>query len=441
MKKALFVPLPFFGHIIPTIKLANRLKNEGWNVQYFVVDEYSDWLKRLGFDVIVDIQNDELKHVWFTSNTEGLLRKIDRYFIGNIPDIGSFDLLLFDYATSIYAAGVIKRGIRSVTYLTCADCDSKKSLPLCDPNLNGHSVLSRIRPKLFWRCIRIKYKTLEYLQNLVRNWYGFRQVRTNDDSDDFESLKLPLFPSAYNKKHIDSNTIILGPRSLSQKNLHSSRYFGYYLDKVCAPNNTTVDTIFRTNDTISYLSFGSSFGKNINPKETPKILKIFLWIIEFYSQGNSGALIVQAGDFINSLTKYESSSIKIIHYADQQLMITRSQFAIIHGGFGSTKECIQSGTPLIVVPNNYDQYYNAGVIEKLEVGRAIYPKKTTREHVEIVIKDVLNNPIYSDNVEALYLEETDAIEFDTGYSALMSKLGFSINLAERYEDKACFEPT
>ncbi|WP_246291586.1 nucleotide disphospho-sugar-binding domain-containing protein [Lentzea indica] len=65
---------------------------------------------------------------------------------------------------------------------------------------------------------------------------------------------------------------------------------------------------------------------------------------------------------------------------NQQALFRRVAAIVHHGGAGTTTTAAAAGTPQIVLPHMYDQYYWGNQIERLNVGRSA--KSVTTETLD-----------------------------------------------------------
>ena len=66
--------------------------------------------------------------------------------------------------------------------------------------------------------------------------------------------------------------------------------------------------------------------------------------------------------------------------APQLQLLERTSVAITHGGLGTIKEAILSGVPMLVVPFNVDQPFNARRVTHHGVGTAVLPRSIPEHH-------------------------------------------------------------
>lgn len=428
MKKVIFVPLPFYGHIIPALKLANRFKQDEWSVTFFIVSQFAEWLSSQGFDVVDDVDHMHLRQLWYSGYSADILVKLDCFFHKNIPHLATYDLALFDYATSICAISTAKLGVRSVTYVTNADCDGLKSLPISVPFYHKIPLIVaklfatlRLRYLIKNSCINAYFVSVNFCCKSIGINSG-RQANNNLFSE-VKNLGLSFFPNVPSL-HINVNTVVLGPKSLSQNNFKSDKYFGFCVTDTSLPANVSIDDFFNTHQSVTYFTFGTGFGhffgRPFLPDETPRELSICIDIITLFDTGKFGAIIVQASHFKSRLEKYNSQFVKVIEYADQKYVLSRCHFAIIHGGFGTLKECIYYSVPPLVIPYNFDQFYNALLVRKQSIGCVLYPQDASKSNIEKALVALQNNTIYSEKISGLYSDEFDLNEFENAYGALVA---------------------
>lgn len=111
---------------------------------------------------------------------------------------------------------------------------------------------------------------------------------------------------------------------------------------------------------------------------------------------------------------------------DQARALAESDLAIVHGGYGTLKECITSKVPMIVVPFYFDQFKNAGIVVNKGIGKALQAEDATIPSLINAIRSIQNNySDYSGNIAKLYDHQNDTEEFERAYSALIHSLGSS----------------
>ncbi|KAF5282556.1 hypothetical protein FQA39_LY04963 [Lamprigera yunnana] len=82
---------------------------------------------------------------------------------------------------------------------------------------------------------------------------------------------------------------------------------------------------------------------------------------------------------------------------------------ISHGGALSTQEAMRHGVPIIAIPFYGDQFLNAESLEHKKIGKVVDFTTLTNETFYATIKEVLDNPIYRNNIKTLAKRYTDRL--------------------------------
>ena len=137
------------------------------------------------------------------------------------------------------------------------------------------------------------------------------------------------------------------------------------------------------NKKLIYISLGTIF----NNQE-----KFFFKCIEAFKDSEEYQVIISIGKFIDiNEFKDVPKNISIFPYVPQTQLLTDVDIFITHGGINSIQEGLSAGIPLIIIPQQYDQFDNAKLIEELEAGISL-----DRNKIEITVdalKDAVNNII------------------------------------------------
>jgi len=88
-----------------------------------------------------------------------------------------------------------------------------------------------------------------------------------------------------------------------------------------------------------------------------------------------------------------------VPYAPFSQLFPQALGVIHHGGIGTLARCVSSGVPQVAVPMGFDQFDNAHIIEKLNIGRSVPFRKLTPENLSQKILEVLENEGISNQVQ------------------------------------------
>lgn len=137
-----------------------------------------------------------------------------------------------------------------------------------------------------------------------------------------------------------------------------------------APNSTsnTVDTSMdrerfcNGQDYFLYTS-GTPFTSSLND---------YLEFGELCTSFNvNGLFVSQNRDF--DVSRHFSKHIQVVDFCDLPEAIRGSKLVISHGGIGTVADAMLAAVPQLVVPKAFDQFHNAGIVNRLGFGLTIEP--------------------------------------------------------------------
>jgi len=88
----------------------------------------------------------------------------------------------------------------------------------------------------------------------------------------------------------------------------------------------------------------------------------------------------------------------LLDWVPQREVLERADLAITNGGFGTIKECVESRTPMLVLPFAFDQHGNAARVRFHGIGLTADGEcmhETTLRHM---IDTILNDPTYASSI-------------------------------------------
>lgn len=88
-------------------------------------------------------------------------------------------------------------------------------------------------------------------------------------------------------------------------------------------------------------------------------------------------------------------------YARFSELFPRAAAIVHHGGIGSTGLAMRSGRPMLIMPCAWDQPDNAERAVRLGIARTISPGHFTPERVVAELRELLDNPVYSQRALAV----------------------------------------
>ena len=95
------------------------------------------------------------------------------------------------------------------------------------------------------------------------------------------------------------------------------------------------------------------------------------------------------------------TNVLLVRHAPQLQMLKRAAMMITHGGFGSVKECIYLGVPMIVFPLRRDQPRNAARVVYHRLGVRGDITRVSIEMIHSLIEKIDRDPRFRSNVEVM----------------------------------------
>lgn len=403
-----FFPLQEYGHILPSLKLANRFKQDGYSVVYVIEERFVDLMKRMGFEYVV------FDSTVFKNRPKDTAHRSENRFIKGfrdgmklaegILDKIQCDAIMIDILASRYGLAALQRGIPISTYQTTMDIELHFHKPHSSGIILGsHGSRLREFAAWIWSTTRdeagFSGELKEYRLHLKECFrpYG---VKTQWGRQGFSSF------------HV--NPVVFGPRALSYRRLNSDRYFGLCRAPVGSMLGCHVDaSVFQDRHWI-YCSFGTYSSRY---KSAPALL---IEIVRFFQEQTSLGLILQTGLPIDETWPVsDRERIIVAPFFDNDWIISRVEGVIFHGGYGTFKDCVAHRKPMLAIPFDHDQPGVSSRAVELGVGQLLGTRDRSRRAVHRRLRvwvDRLGDKLDWPPIEA------DEEEFECAYRSLCSTL-------------------
>jgi MGT family glycosyltransferase len=141
-----------------------------------------------------------------------------------------------------------------------------------------------------------------------------------------------------------------------------------------------------------YVSLGSVFVNN---------KAFFQTCIEALGTLGTRAIISLSGQFSPADFGRVSGNVELCHFVHQTDVLQKASVFVTHGGDSSVSEAIYCETPMVVVPQIPEQLLRAQQIHELKLGKHIDPADLTMDLLRHTVAEVLENPVFRNNVRAL----------------------------------------
>lgn len=345
--KILFINLPYYGHVVPTIGLVQELIKNGCQVTYM-----------LPFDWENKIEGSGAKFLGYKNHKE-LSSQIRNVYKAAEEVIGDYDLLIYEQFFFL-GKHLAEKYKKPVVRIFTAPVTNKK---LMDEYVNAggalgifkHKWIGRLWTKKVAKGIELKTDcwlseivenppklnlvyTLEeyqpYIEEFSKDMYKFLGASIYDKKEEFTDFEKGNRPLIY----ISLGTIVKGAKGFFEKCIEA---FGY----------EEIDVIM-------------SVGKDVKIEKLGRIPDNF----------------------------------HIYNTVPQQAVLNMADVFITHGGMNSVSEAMVAGVPMMVIPFMADQPTNARRICKLGIGKRLEYGEISVENLRKTLKAILKDENILENV-------------------------------------------
>lgn len=94
-------------------------------------------------------------------------------------------------------------------------------------------------------------------------------------------------------------------------------------------------------------------------------------------------------------------NVLIKQWVPQLTILQKASLAIVHGGFGTIRECIYFGVPMLVFPVAHDQHYNASLVSQKRLGRQLDVIGISAGQLAHTVQQIIDDPEMAKNIRHL----------------------------------------
>ena len=413
-KRILFANVPADGHFNPMTGIAMELKNQGHDVRWYTSKMFGEKLRKLGithypFKKALEVNQFNINEVFperkkLKAGVPQLKFDIKNFFVLRAPeyfeDISeikqdfSFDVFVCDAA---FTAGQIvknKLKVPGVGVGISPVMSTSKDLPPYGLGLTpGHSFLNKIKQRVLRfvaKDILFKESTAEY--NKILSRYGLPAEHVT--LFDIPALRSDIFLQSgttgfeYERSDMPEKLKFVGPlhayKKVEQKDPVAIGFNYPWKDKL---------NKYKKNILISQGTFEPDHSKLIIPALEALKNEDYLLIVatgHHYTEGLR--------------KKYKQDNIIVEDFIDFDFIMPRSDIYITNGGYGGTLIAIEHALPMVAAGINEGKNEICARIGYFRLGIDLKTEKPTPEKIKTAVNDVLDNPVYKQNVEKLKAE-------------------------------------
>ncbi|MEO5680214.1 MAG: glycosyltransferase [Acidimicrobiales bacterium] len=98
------------------------------------------------------------------------------------------------------------------------------------------------------------------------------------------------------------------------------------------------------------------------------------------------------------------ANVHVEAYLPHSVLLPRCDLVVCHGGSGTTLAALAAGLPVLVLPQDANQFWNAERIASLGAGTQLRPSELTAEAVQAAASGLLDDPSHRRHAQALAAE-------------------------------------
>jgi len=345
--KILFINLPYYGHVVPTIGLVQELIKRGCEVTYLMPFDWEEKGKEsgacfVGYDNHSQL-SEQIKNAYATAESV----------------VEQFDLIIYEQFFFL-GKHLAEKYNKPVARVFTAPATNEK---LMKEFISSKGPLSIFKHKWLARAFTkdiakgISMKTDNWLDEIIYNPPKLNLVYTLREYQPYEEE----FPEEQYK--------FLGPSIYKRK----AEAFDFVKGK----------------NPVVYISLGTVI-KGAVP--------FFQNCLEAFRDENVDVIISVGEKFDCGKLKKIPDNIHIYNSVSQLEVLRMADVFVTHGGMNSVSEALVYGTPMVVIPFFADQPVNARCIEKLGVGKRLEYSAANKGSIKEVVFSVLADTDIKDNI-------------------------------------------
>lgn len=345
--KILFINLPYYGHVVPTIGLVKELIARGCEVTYI-----------LPFDWESQIEGSGAKFCGY-KNHKQLSEQMKNAYRAAETVIDSFDLVIYEQFFFLGKHLAAKYNKPSVRVFTAPATNKELMVEFISKgpmSIFKHKWISRAFTKDITKGIQLKSD--DWLDEIVLNppklnlVYTLREYQPYADDFPDESYKF-LGPSVYERR------------------------------------SETFDFV-KGNRTIVYVSLGTVLRG---------ALSFFQGCIDAFRDEDVDVIISVGKDVNIARLKNVPTNVHIYNSVPQIEVLRMADAFVTHGGMNSVSEAMTYGVPMVVIPFVSDQPVNARCVERIGIGKKLDYSEADKISIKNAVFSIIADSEVTDNIK------------------------------------------
>ena len=345
--KILFINLPYFGHVVPTIGLVQELIKQGCEVTYLLPFDWEEKISESGATF------------YGYKNHRQLAEQMKNAYATAESIVAQFDLVIYEqfFFLGKHLAEKYKKPV--VRIFTAPVTNAK----LMNDFITANGPLSIFKHKWIAKAFTkdiakdIPLKNDNWLDEIIYNPPELNLVYTLREYQ------------PYSEEFPDEHYKFLGP----------SMYERHVL-----PLDFT-----KGNRPLIYISLGTVLKGAVS---------FFQNCIEAFRDENVDVIISVGQKFKIKRLKNIPANVHIYPSVPQTEILKMANVFVTHGGMNSVSEALVSGTPMVVIPFVSDQPVNAECVEKLGAGKRLGYSSVDRNTLKNCVLSVIHDNAIKSNL-------------------------------------------
>ncbi len=345
--KILFINLPYYGHVVPTIGLVQELIKQGCEVTYLMPFDWEGKVSESGAEF------------YGYKNHRKLSEQIKNAYAVAESIINNFDFVIYEQFFFL-GKHLAEKHDKPVARIFTAPATNKK---LMNEFITSKGPLSIFKHKWIARAFTkdiatsIPLKTDNWLDEIIYNPPKLNLIYTLREYQPYE------------EEFSDERYKFLGPSIYARK--------------------TNALDFVRSERPVVYISLGTVIKGAVS---------FFQNCIDAFRDENIDVIISVGQKFDVKKLKSISSNIHIYHSVPQLEVLKIADVFVTHGGMNSISEALVYGTPMVIIPFVSDQPVNARCVEKLGVSKTILYSMTNKDTLKNTVFSVLSDSDIKNNL-------------------------------------------
>jgi len=376
-----FVVWPEKGHIYPTMHLARILQERGVQIYYFgkeigrsIVSEQGWSYEQLGPEpeMISALENQSDHEA--RASIELLIANFSR----RLREIGITELFVDPLChQAAIAALLVGVRVKYVWVFNPPYCRTAYA-PFGSSLVLYRNPVARVAPRLLWAPVIIALRYYAVRSRFMKQ--SLFRVINNLLREYSARFNRPMVLTSYGYR-LDLPSVVCGPEVLRPCLDSNVSYLGLGVDSRRAEQSVTV----AGDRPLIYCSFGGNFPRY------KRALQTMLHVTATAGQMPDFHFIVQVPpEFIEKLPACHPN-LSVLSTVPTLALLKRAKAAVIHGGYGSIKECIYFGVPMVILPFAFDQPANTALLIRHGAAIGLSPSRANPDRLSAALRHVIHD--------------------------------------------------